>query len=315
MIDQSAAFDLCDHLILVEKLKLLGVQQKSACWMESYLTGRSQSTLVDGHLSSQLTLPPCSVIQGGIGSGLLYLVYTNDLPDMIHSHPVNYHEPVVHCDEDGSMVNFVDDGTLYVADKSPEVISQKLSNHYARIEEYMHANKLVINSDKSHLIVMAGRGQIAARRMDVQVLADSDIVEQSESEKLLGGVIHNSGRWNEMIRNNKMSITSQLAGRLNALKKLKNADFKSKLSITTAIIQSKIQYLLPLYGGAPDYLMKSIQVQQLKAARFVCGYQSYFWSTQRLLDKCGWLSVKQQEVYATTLLAHKIVTSSHKVSP
>ena len=240
----------------------------------------------------------------------MYLVYTNDLPDMIHSHPVNYQEPEVYCDEDGTMVNFVDDGTLYVADKNPEVISQKLSNHYAKIEGYMHANKLVINSEKSHLIVMAGRGQIAARRMDVQVRAGQDIVEQSESEKLLGGVIHNSGRWNEMIRNNKMSITSQLAGRLNALKKLKNADFKSKLSITTAIIQSKIQYLLPLYGGAPDYLMKSIQVQQLKAARFVCGYQSYFWSTQRLLDKCGWLSVKQQEVYATTLLAHKIVTSS-----
>ena len=54
--------------------------------------------------------------------------------------------------------------------------------------------------------------------------------------------------------------------------------------------------------------MKSIQVQQLKTARFVCGYQSYFWSTKKLLDKCGWLSVKQQEVYATTLLAHKIVT-------
>ena len=146
--------------------------------------------------------------------------------------------------------------------------------------------------------------------MDVQVQAGPDIVEQSESKKLLGGVIHNSGRWNEMIRNSKMSIISQLSGRLNALKKLKNADFKSKLSITTAIIQSKIQYLLPLYGGAPDYLMKSIQLQQLKAARFECGYQSYFWCTKKLLDKCSWLSVKQQEVYATTLMAHKIVTSS-----
>ena len=113
-----------------------------------------------------------------------------------------------------------------------------------------------------------------------------------------------------MIRNSKMSVVSQLTGRLNAIKKLKNADFKSKLSITTALIQSKIQYLLPLYGGAPDYLINAIQVQQLKAARFVCGYQSYFWSTKQLLQKCGWLSVKQQEFYSTTLLAHKIVISS-----
>ena len=94
MIDQSAAFDLCDHSILIEKMKLLGIQGNSAFWMESYLQGRSQSTLVDGHLSAALQLPPCSVIQGGIGSGLLYVIYTNDLPDVIHSHPVDHKEPI-----------------------------------------------------------------------------------------------------------------------------------------------------------------------------------------------------------------------------
>ena len=86
MIDQSAAFDHCDHSILVQKMKLLGVEEDAACWLESYLSQRSQSTLMDGYLSAALPLPPCSVIQGGIGSGLLYLVYTNDLPDVIHSH-------------------------------------------------------------------------------------------------------------------------------------------------------------------------------------------------------------------------------------
>ena len=62
MIDQSAAFDLCDHFLLVQKLKLLGVEEASACWMESYLSQRSQSTLVDGYLSAALPLSPCSVM-------------------------------------------------------------------------------------------------------------------------------------------------------------------------------------------------------------------------------------------------------------
>ena len=310
MIDQSAAFDLCDHELLIDKLKLLGVKEKSACWMERYLKNRSQSTLVDGYLSAPIPLPACSVIQGGIGSGLLYLVYTNDLPDTIHSHKVNFENPVVHCKEDGSMVNFVDDGTVYYADKNPEVISQKLSDHYSAIEEYMNSNKLVINSDKTHLIVLAGRGASAARRMEVQVQAGPDVIEQSVHEKLLGGVIHNSGRWNEMIRTGKNSIVNQLSARQNGMKKLTQADFKTKLAVATGIIQSKIQYLLPLYGGAPDYLLGSIQVQQLKAARFVCGYKSFYWSTQKLLNTCGWLSVKQQEFYSTCLLAHKISTTS-----
>ena len=113
-----------------------------------------------------------------------------------------------------------------------------------------------------------------------------------------------------MVKNGKNSIVKQLSGRLNGLKKLKQADFKSKLAVATGIIQSKIQFLLPLYGGAPDYLIKAIQVQQLKAARFVCGYSSYYWSTQKLLQTCGWLSVKQQEFYSTCLLAHKISMTS-----
>ena len=93
------------------------------------------------------------------------------------------------------------------------------------------------------------------------------------------------------------------------MKKLKNADFKTKLSVSTGLIQSKIQYLLPLYGGAPKYLINCIQVKQLQAARWVCGYESFFWSTTKLLKKCGWLSVRQQEFYATSILAHKIVST------
>ena len=94
---QSAAFDLCDHVLLAKKLRLLGVQESSACWMERYMLNRSQCTLVDGYLSSALLLPPCSVIQKGIGSELLYLVYTNDLPDIIHNQKVDFKKPEVYC--------------------------------------------------------------------------------------------------------------------------------------------------------------------------------------------------------------------------
>ena len=115
-----------------------------------------------------------------------------------------------------------------------------------------------MNSDKSHLLVLAGRGAMSARRMEVQVSAGPDQVKQSVSEKLLGGTFQNSARWNDMIRNGKSSIVGQLSGRLNGLKKLKQADFKSKLQVATGIIQSKIQYLLPLFGGAPEYLLNEL---------------------------------------------------------
>ena len=38
--DQSAAFDLCDHTYLLERLKLMGLEEPTAAWMGSYQSGR-----------------------------------------------------------------------------------------------------------------------------------------------------------------------------------------------------------------------------------------------------------------------------------
>ena len=101
MYDQSAAYDVCSHWILIEKLKLLGLENGAIEWMQSYLSDKTQSVMVDGHLSSPRDLPPCSVVQGGVGSGILYLCFTVDLPDATHNHSVDYKDPDVHCSEDG----------------------------------------------------------------------------------------------------------------------------------------------------------------------------------------------------------------------
>ena len=139
---------------------------------------------------------------------------------MIHSHKVDYENPNVHCKKDGSRVNFVNDGTVYYTAKDPEVISQKMTDHYNMIKGYLNSNKLVINSDKTYHIVMAGLGAISARRLKVKVEAGTTIIEQSESEKSLGGVIHNTGCGNKMIQKGKNSTVGQLSSRLNGTTKL-----------------------------------------------------------------------------------------------
>ena len=313
MVDQSAAFDLCDHRILEGKMDLLlgggdeGSRNPGTLWVGSYLSGRSQCTLVDGHLSRPIKLPPVSVIQGGVGAGLLYLCYTTDLPDAVHNHPVNNSE--AYCKDDGAMVNFVDDGTSYVSDEDPQLVTEAMNQNYKRIEEWMNCNKLVINADKTHYIVGAGR-RSAQLRSEVKLKAGNFEIDQSGSQKLLGGIISNDGKWNLLIRDHKNSIIKQINSRINAMKMLSNGDSKTRLMVASAVIQSKLQYLMPLWGGAPDYLLNALQVQQLKAARLVWGYQSYYWSTEKLLNKCNWLYIKQQEFYSTTVLAHSIITRS-----
>ena len=86
--DQSAAFDLCDHPLLVEKLRLMGLEETALSWVWSYLSGRQQSCYVDGHLSAPLSLFQCGVPQGSIGGPLLWLCFPCDQPDVILDPPL-----------------------------------------------------------------------------------------------------------------------------------------------------------------------------------------------------------------------------------
>ena len=63
MVDLSAAFDMVDHPLLLDKLRLFGLEDEVIQWVESYLTGRSQGVLIDGCLSPPLGIE-CGVPQG-----------------------------------------------------------------------------------------------------------------------------------------------------------------------------------------------------------------------------------------------------------
>ena len=77
---------------------------------------------------------------------------------------------------------------------------------------------------------------------------------------------------------------------------------------------SKFVYLITVWGSAQQYLINTLQVQQLTAARIVCGADSFRWSRRKLLQRVGWLSIRQLIFYHTTLQAHKtMATGTPKV--
>ena len=81
-LDMSAAFDVVDHELLLEKLTLYGLDENSIAWVRSYLSGRSQSVKVEGTLS-RLQMVNNGVPQGSILGPLFYTLFTNELPEII----------------------------------------------------------------------------------------------------------------------------------------------------------------------------------------------------------------------------------------
>ena len=214
----------------------------------------------------------------------------------------------------GELVGYVDDGAYSYANKDPAVLSQVLTRKYELLEEWISGNKLVINPDKTHLMVM-GPKKISARRNQVSIQAGPFTITPTESEKLLGGHLHQSLQWNHHIRDHKNSIMKQLTSRINGLKKIaRNSTFNTRLMVANGVVMSKLVYLITVWGGAQQYLLQGLQVQQLTAARTVCGFYSRSWSRKKLLDRLNWLSIRQLIYYHTVLQAQKTINSGKPAS-
>ena len=118
----------------------------------------------------------------------------------------------------------------------------------------MASNQLILNDDKTHVMV-SGKKNMTANRSDVVVIAGSESITPSTNETLLGGHLDQDLKWKDHILSNKKSLVKQLTTRLNGLSLvLKRARFKTRIMVANAVINSKLCYLIQLWGGTQDYL-------------------------------------------------------------
>ena len=87
-IDFAKAFDSVSHSKLLHKLKSYNILGKLHNWIAAWLTGRSQSVKIQNILSS-LKSVLSGILQGSVLGHLLFLVFINDLCDLIppEAHP------------------------------------------------------------------------------------------------------------------------------------------------------------------------------------------------------------------------------------
>ncbi|XP_071944903.1 uncharacterized protein [Antedon mediterranea] len=84
-LDFSKAFDTVPHQRLLKKIQAYGINGNLLKWIECFLLGRKQRVAIKGTLSSWSHVTS-GIPQGSVLGPILFLIYINDLPDILESH-------------------------------------------------------------------------------------------------------------------------------------------------------------------------------------------------------------------------------------
>ena len=186
-------------------------------------------------------------------------------------------------------------------------IEAKLDENCRIVSSWMKSNKLKLNADKTHFLVVGTQERLRnvikpTVHMDGLVLKE-DI---DRCEFLLGVDIQANLKWNKHIQRVLAKLKARLVG-LNKLKFL--VPYNTRNTMVIGIFNSVLIYCLPLYGGCNKGHIKDLQVLQNKAGQIVA-HKPPHTNRDSLYDQLGWLTVNQLIIHHTALLVFKIRKSA-----
>ncbi len=220
-------------------------------WFKSYLSGRSQSVSVDGHLSDPLPIS-IGVLQGSILGPLLFLLFFNDLPTVTESCETNM---------------YADDTEIDSASKSdcPEELENNLNSYIFKISEHFNINRLSLNVPKCEFILI-GTYRSLSKMPEMSIHINNEPLHKVTISIYLGMFIDSNLKWDDHINN----MIPKISAKIGIIKSLRN------IVPTNNLIQN-YNAIVQLYLGYGDTVYNT--ASQTKC---LCGPGEKLWEASRV---------------------------------
>ena len=199
-LDFAKAFDKVDTELLLQKLKRYGFHRRLIGWIQSFLTDREQVVVVNGvHSNSAKVLS--GVPQGSVLGPLFFLIYINDLKEVVKASRVSFFADDTRVSK---QISCLEDCALLQADLQFVI-------------EWAHRNNMKLHEQKFELFkhMLNGRNSSSEFPFFVESLlykvSGDETLYPVEHVRDLGVIVSSDLSWSRHISNMVIKARSTLS--------------------------------------------------------------------------------------------------------
>jgi hypothetical protein len=289
--DLRKAFDTVDHVILLKKLKKLGIKGSAHLWFSDYLKNRQQFVQLNGKSSSLLSIL-LGVPQGSILGPILFLIYINDLPN---------------CSLLLSLL-FADDATAFSSGKNINDLVAFVNTEFHKMSIYFRAHKMALHPAKTKFILFTNSKTIDEGA--IEILLNNNNANENFPEKIsnveritvnsdvpamkfLGVFLDPKLNFKHHIK----QLSSKLSRALYILRSVKNVLSPNALkTIYYSIFHCHLIYSIQIWTCTSAGPINEIFLKQKQAIRIITG-SKYNAHTEPLFKSCKILPLNELSMY------------------
>ena len=287
LCDLSKAFDSVSHDILINKCLQLKID---SFWFNDYLSNRTQSVRIGNHISSAINMT-FGVPQGSILGPILFLIYVNDMKDII---------------KECLFVQYADDSQFIHTGEVSEIddIIKRTEETLSNAKRYFLENGLMVNPKKTQFIFIGTRQIISQIPENVTINFDNESITPSKQVKNLGIYIDNELQFDIHIN----ELCKKATGTLLYINRMSDRfDKETRTQIVQTLVLSMINYCLKIWGTTNRTQLQKVQKLQNFAARVAVGGVRKYDHITPTIRELQWLKIEQKCDYDICIMVFKIL--------